>query len=94
MVYYQMRANNIFLALNQLLIRMDKQPKPFIIVDAAKCAPCAGLICIGVCPQGVLEEGKNKKPQVIDILECTRCGVCVNLCPAKAITINPSKPQK
>jgi NAD-dependent dihydropyrimidine dehydrogenase PreA subunit len=69
---------------------MVKQQKPPVVIDTAKCTPCAGLICIGVCPQGALEEGKNRKPQLIDVVECTRCGVCVNLCPAKAITI--SKP--
>jgi NAD-dependent dihydropyrimidine dehydrogenase PreA subunit len=69
---------------------MGKLQKPIILIDTAKCTPCAGLICVGVCPQGVLEEGKNRKPQVVDVVECTRCGVCVNLCPAKAITI--SKP--
>jgi len=69
---------------------MGKQQKSFIAIDTAKCAPCAGLICIGCCPQGALEEGKNRKPKVIDIVQCTRCGVCVNLCPTKAITI--SKP--
>jgi NAD-dependent dihydropyrimidine dehydrogenase PreA subunit len=69
---------------------MVKKQKPPIFIDLAKCTPCAGLICVGVCPQAVLEEGKNRKPEVIDVAECTRCGVCVNLCPAKAITI--SKP--
>jgi len=73
---------------------MDKQHKSFIVIDTAKCAPCPGLICVGVCPQGVLEEGKNKKPQVIDGVPCTRCGVCVNLCPAKAITIKKASPKK
>jgi NAD-dependent dihydropyrimidine dehydrogenase PreA subunit len=69
---------------------MGKQQKPKISVDNAKCTPCAELICVGVCPQAVFEEGKNKKPLVVDAVECTACGVCVNLCPAKAITI--SKP--
>jgi NAD-dependent dihydropyrimidine dehydrogenase PreA subunit len=69
---------------------MGKQQKSSILIDIAKCCSCAGLICIGVCPQGALEEGKNRKPQVIDVVQCTKCGVCVNLCPAKAITI--SKP--
>jgi NAD-dependent dihydropyrimidine dehydrogenase PreA subunit len=72
---------------------MDKHKMP-ITIDLAKCPPCAGQICIGVCPQGALEEDKNKKPKVIDVVECNRCGVCVNLCPAKAITINVSEAQK
>ncbi|MGA2682300.1 MAG: 4Fe-4S dicluster domain-containing protein [Candidatus Bathyarchaeia archaeon] len=69
---------------------MGKPMKPLILIDIAKCTSCAGLICVGVCPQGVFEEGENRKPLVVDVVECTRCGVCVNLCPAKAITI--SKP--
>ena len=72
---------------------MDKH-KSSITIDNAKCPPCTGQICIGVCPQGALEEGKNRKPQVIDVVQCSKCGVCVNLCPAKAITINVSKPAK
>jgi NAD-dependent dihydropyrimidine dehydrogenase PreA subunit len=73
---------------------MGKQQKSAIFIDIAKCTPCAGQICIGVCPQGVLEEGKNRKPQVVDIVQCTACGVCVNLCPTKAITINSEKPKQ
>jgi NAD-dependent dihydropyrimidine dehydrogenase PreA subunit len=72
---------------------MDKH-KSSITIDAAKCPPCTGQICIGVCPQGALEEGKNRKPQVIDVVQCTKCGVCVNLCPSKAITINAGTPKK
>ncbi|TFH25920.1 4Fe-4S dicluster domain-containing protein [Candidatus Bathyarchaeota archaeon] len=72
---------------------MDKHKSP-ITIDAVKCGPCTGQICIGVCPQGTLEEGKNRKPQVIPLVQCTKCGVCVNLCPSKAITINVSNPKK
>jgi len=70
------------------------KPKTSIIIDLSKCLPCTGQICIGVCPQAVLEEGKNRKPQVIDVIECTSCGICVNLCPSKAITLNPSEAKK
>ena len=40
--------------------------------------------------KAVFEEGKNRKPEIIDVVECTQCGVCVSLCPAKAITITKS----
>ncbi|HUK85219.1 MAG TPA: 4Fe-4S binding protein [Candidatus Acidoferrum sp.] len=73
---------------------MGKQQKSTITIDISKCAPCTGQICIGVCPQGALEEGKNRKPQVVDVVQCTMCGVCVNLCPTKAITLNQNKPKK
>ena len=72
---------------------MEKH-KPIILIDYAKCPPCSGLICVGVCPMGVLEAGANNKPQVIDVVFCTLCGVCANLCPLKAIIINPSKATK
>jgi NAD-dependent dihydropyrimidine dehydrogenase PreA subunit len=63
--------------------------KSFILVDYAKCSPCSALICVGVCPFGVLEESTEGKPQIADVKYCTRCGVCANLCPEKAIIINP-----
>ena len=65
-----------------------------ILIDYAKCSPCSGLICVGVCPFGVLEAGTDGKPQIVDVVSCTRCGVCANLCPAKAININPDEPKK
>jgi len=72
---------------------MGKHP-PIILIDYAKCSPCPWLICIGVCPFGVLEAGTDGKPQIVDVVSCTRCGVCANLCPAEAIIINPSEATK
>ncbi|MCW4000132.1 MAG: 4Fe-4S dicluster domain-containing protein [Candidatus Bathyarchaeota archaeon] len=72
---------------------MGKANSP-ITIDLAKCQPCTGQICIGVCPQGVFEEGKNRKPQVIALVQCTSCGICVNLCPGKAISLNAGKSPK
>ncbi|UCF44713.1 MAG: 4Fe-4S dicluster domain-containing protein [Candidatus Bathyarchaeota archaeon] len=72
---------------------MEKH-KSIVFIDYAKCPPCSELTCIGVCPMGVLEAGENNKPQVTDVVSCIRCGVCVNLCPAKAIITNNSKAAK
>ena len=72
---------------------MEKH-KSFLLIDYTKCPPCSTLICIGVCPFGVLEVGANSKPQIIDIVSCTGCGVCVSLCPANAITVNQDAPKK
>ena len=72
---------------------MDKHKAP-VTVDQAKCTPCKGLICVGVCPVGVLEPNKADKPQVTDEEACTLCGVCADLCPTKAITVNRSKISK
>jgi NAD-dependent dihydropyrimidine dehydrogenase PreA subunit len=65
--------------------------KPFISFDDSKCSVCSTLVCVGVCPQGILEADAKKKPHVIDVSSCTFCGVCVNLCPMKAVTINAGK---
>ena len=62
-----------------------------IIIDYAKCPPCSELICIGVCPVGIIEQDENQKPTIINFSSCTKCGVCINLCPAKAITLPQSK---
>jgi NAD-dependent dihydropyrimidine dehydrogenase PreA subunit len=72
---------------------MDKQ-KACVVVDHVKCAPCSGLICVGVCPEGILEQGANKKPKVSDEASCTLCGVCVDLCPTKAISIRRAETGK
>jgi NAD-dependent dihydropyrimidine dehydrogenase PreA subunit len=57
-----------------------------IIIDYAKCPPCSMLLCVGVCPFGALEEDPNGKPKIENVESCTQCEVCVNLCPAKAIS--------
>ena len=59
-----------------------------ILIDYNKCPPCSELVCIGVCPIGILEAGTDGKPQIVDVFSCNRCQVCANLCPAKAIIIN------
>jgi NAD-dependent dihydropyrimidine dehydrogenase PreA subunit len=68
--------------------------KSMIIIDYSKCSPCSTLICAGVCPMGVFEVGTDGKPQIVDFESCTRCDVCVNLCPTKAITIKQNKQSK
>ncbi len=67
------------------------QHKAIVSIDYAKCAPCSTLLCVGACPQGILEAGVDNKPQVIDGDSCNQCGVCANLCTLKAITINSNK---
>ncbi|MEJ5326903.1 MAG: 4Fe-4S binding protein [Candidatus Bathyarchaeia archaeon] len=65
-----------------------------IVVDYAKCSPCSALICIGVCPLGVLEKGTDGKPTITDEAYCNRCGVCASLCPTQAITITQNSKSK
>jgi NAD-dependent dihydropyrimidine dehydrogenase PreA subunit len=61
--------------------------KVMVSVDQSKCAPCSGLVCVGVCPLGILEEGSDGKPRISDAVSCNFCRVCVNLCPMRAISV-------
>ncbi len=65
--------------------------KARLSIDRAKCSPCSGFVCIGVCPQGLLELDKEKKPELVDEAACNQCGVCINLCPNQAITVKDKK---
>ena len=65
---------------------MDKQPS-IVIIDHIKCPPCETIICAGVCPVGIIEQKPNQKPIIVDQSLCNKCGVCINLCPAKAIAL-------
>ena len=65
---------------------MDKQ-KAHVSVNYNKFAPCSDLVCVGVCPLGILELGVNKKPQIVDLASCTQGKVSANLYPTKAIIV-------
>jgi NAD-dependent dihydropyrimidine dehydrogenase PreA subunit len=69
---------------------MDKQSST-IIINYSKCPPCTTLICAGVCPVGIIEQDEKQKPVITDLSSCTKCGVCINLCPSKAITLEQQK---
>lgn len=56
-------------------------------VDAGRCLRCAGgscRTCAEKCPEGIDPHSKS-------LAECTRCGVCENLCPADAITLGRTR---
>jgi len=70
---------------------MMHEQSPKIIINSSKCPPCKTLICAGVCPMGIIELGENQKPVIIDYSSCTKCAVCISLCPSKAITLEEKK---
>ncbi|MBT0160038.1 4Fe-4S ferredoxin [Candidatus Bathyarchaeota archaeon A05DMB-2] len=72
---------------------MDTHRSP-ILIDYAKCSPCQWLICVGVCPLSVFEQGSDGKPEPTDAASCNQCGVCAYLCPTKAITVTRIKQAK
>ena len=61
-------------------ILLDKSPKPKAVVDG--CRNCGACMKLG-CP--AIVRGENGI--VIDPVQCTGCGLCVQVCPFKCITI-------
>ncbi|HII85734.1 TPA: 4Fe-4S binding protein [Candidatus Bathyarchaeota archaeon] len=70
---------------------MDKSSSP-VSFDHAKCSGCFELVCVGVCPQGIIEIDRENRLCITEISLCTSCGVCANLCPTRAITIGSKSP--
>jgi len=42
--------------------------------------------CKGKCPTGAIT-GESKQPHVIDQKRCTKCGICLQICPPKASAV-------
>jgi NAD-dependent dihydropyrimidine dehydrogenase PreA subunit len=57
-----------------------------IKIDYIKCEDCRSYTCVDACAMAVfgLQDGK---PVIVDLDSCTLCGICEDLCPKKAITI-------
>lgn len=52
------------------------------VISEGKCIKC--WICWLYCPEEVISEGQDGFPE-IDLSYCKGCGVCADVCPAKAI---------
>jgi NAD-dependent dihydropyrimidine dehydrogenase PreA subunit len=57
-----------------------------IKIDYAKCRDCRSYTCVDSCAMAVFSL-EDSKPVVVDLDSCTLCGICEDLCPKKAITI-------
>ncbi|MBE0512379.1 4Fe-4S binding protein [Candidatus Bathyarchaeota archaeon] len=57
-----------------------------IKIDYRKCRKCLTYTCVDCCAKAVYKLEENK-PTVVDLDSCTLCGICVDLCPKKAITM-------
>ena len=64
---------------------------PKITVNKDKCKGC--LLCIGVCPKGMLKKSKqlNKRGvnyvEFMDIGACVGCSLCAVICPDCCIEV-------
>lgn len=63
-----------------ILIKGLELPDETYVVDTDKCIGCRKCLSMG-CPAISFVDGKAR----IDQLQCTGCGVCVNVCPVGAI---------
>jgi NADH-quinone oxidoreductase subunit F len=45
------------------------------------------MICLKKCPADAIEGGKNRI-HVIDQGKCTKCGTCIEVCPARFGAVN------
>ena len=53
------------------------------VLDESRCIDC--LFCWMYCPEGSIKRGE--KVVYIDYQYCKGCGICMNECPPKAITM-------
>ncbi len=49
-------------------------------IDPNRCRAC--MICLKQCSAGAIVGGKNRI-HVIDQEKCTKCGTCIEICPAR-----------
>ncbi|MCW4035243.1 MAG: 4Fe-4S binding protein [Candidatus Bathyarchaeota archaeon] len=54
--------------------------------DYTKCEKCDSYTCVDCCAMAVLAL-ENNKPVIVDLDACTLCGICQDLCPSKAVTV-------
>jgi NAD-dependent dihydropyrimidine dehydrogenase PreA subunit len=57
-----------------------------IKIDYAKCGECRSYTCVDSCAMAVFSI-QDGKPVVADLNSCTLCGICEDLCPNRAITL-------
>ena len=61
-------------------------------VVAEPCIKCKYTDCVAVCPVACFHEGVNVL--VIDPEECIDCGMCIDVCPPRAIFMEDELPEK
>jgi len=63
-----------------------------ITINENRCKMCG--ICVGFCPQQVLEMKRNSLPQVINAQRCSGCLLCYKRCPDIAIIVEDKEEAK
>ncbi|MBX5328413.1 MAG: 4Fe-4S binding protein [Candidatus Bathyarchaeota archaeon] len=58
-----------------------------IVIDYSKCVGDRDKICVEICPTSVFNNGKSKKPKIVNEENCILCRTCQVNCPGQAIKI-------
>jgi len=68
-------------------VRRERRPQPFVDESCSGCRLCVSQF---ECPALVFDEESGRV--VVDEMICSGCGVCLDVCPAKAIRIGGEQP--
>ncbi|MBE0612928.1 MAG: 4Fe-4S binding protein [Burkholderiales bacterium] len=58
-----------------------------VMVNRSTCTLC--MSCVGACPVSALVDGRDQPLLKFIERNCVQCGLCMNTCPEKAITLAP-----
>lgn len=61
--------------------------KPYLYVKKNWCKRCG--FCVEFCPANVYEFGEDGYPEPVRLEDCTRCQLCLYICPDFAIIAEP-----
>jgi 2-oxoacid:acceptor oxidoreductase delta subunit (pyruvate/2-ketoisovalerate family) len=59
------------------------------VVNPQKCTFCGE--CQKYCPADAVEVRKDEKVLSVDLYYCKGCGICVEICPQRTMTMEPER---
>ncbi|HHY96108.1 MAG TPA: FAD-dependent oxidoreductase, partial [Firmicutes bacterium] len=79
---------DVLVAVADVLSQQYAEEQPQVMVVAERTGACAScLTCLRWCPHGAISLATGKA--VVDARKCQGCGICVAVCPARAIKWRP-----
>jgi anaerobic carbon-monoxide dehydrogenase iron sulfur subunit len=75
----------------RIQVRGDEAEGHFLPIT---CVGCPDRPCIATCPEGAVRLSNRINLPRINLEKCTGCGLCVKVCPLRAITLRDKKVYK